>query len=196
MIMGKLKEATRTQHEDLENTVDVMSRIFSLEDYKTLLVKFYRFYSAIEPELAKLDLKKYGYDLTERLKTPKLEKDLASLGLLDEAKKQTAYQDLPRLDSIEKAFGSLYVIEGATLGGQIINRHLKQHLGLTSEKGGSFFNGYGEKTGLRWKEFIEMTTNFALEANNDETIIQSAKETFDSFKKCFLEPISLSTASS
>lgn len=192
MIMGKLKEATRGQHEGLENTVDVMSQMFSLDNYKTLLLKFYRFYSAIEPELAKLDLKKYGYDLSARLKTPKLESDLTALNILDEAKKLPVYNGLPTLDSAEKAFGSLYVIEGATLGGQIINRHLKQNLDLTTENGGLFFNGYGEKTGLMWKEFIEIATNFAFAANNDQTIVESASETFDSFKNCYLESISLS----
>lgn len=195
MIMGKLKEATREQHENLENTVDVMNQMFSMENYKTLLSKFYRFYSSIEPELAKLDLKKYGYDLNDRLKTPKLEKDLESLGILDEAKKLPAWNNLPSLDSAEKAFGALYVIEGATLGGQVINRHLKQHLDLTPENGGLFFSGYGAKTGERWKEFIEITTNFAFQAKADETIVEAAKNTFDSFRDCFLEPISLGKAS-
>ena len=190
MILGKLKEATREQHEGLEQTVDVMSQMFSLENYKILLAKFYRFYSSIEIELAKLDLNKYGYDLTERLKTPKLEKDLAYLGILPSVKKLTVYNRLPKLNDDEKAFGSLYVIEGATLGGQIINRHLKQNLDLSPENGGSFFNGYGEKTGLKWKEFCQMTTKFAESKNADETIIYSAKSTFDSFKNCYLEPIS------
>jgi heme oxygenase (biliverdin-IX-beta and delta-forming) len=192
MIMGKLKEATREQHESLEQTVDVMNQMFNLENYKTLLSKFYRFYSAIEPELAKLDLNKYGYDLSSRLKTPKLEKDLEYLGLLETAKSLQAWEKLPALDSPEKAFGALYVIEGATLGGQIINRHLKEQLDLTPENGGLFFSGYGQKTGEMWKEFIQTTTNFAFAANKDETIVESAKETFDSFKNCFTEPISFS----
>jgi heme oxygenase (biliverdin-IX-beta and delta-forming) len=191
MIMGKLKEATREQHEGLENTVDVMNRMFDLDNYKTLLMKFYRFYAAIEPELGKLDLQQHGYDLSARLKTPKLETDLQNLGVLDEAKQLPAWNNLPQLDSAEKAFGSLYVIEGATLGGQIINRHLKQHLDLTPENGGTFFSGYGEKTGEMWKEFIQMTTNFAFQANDDETIIESAKQTFDSFRDCFLESVSV-----
>ena len=190
MILGKLKEATREQHEGLEQTVDVMSQMFSLESYKILLAKFYRFYSSIEIELAKLDLNKYGYDLTERLKTPKLEKDLAYLGILPSVKKLTVYNGLPKLNADEKAFGSLYVIEGATLGGQIINRHLKQNLDLSPENGGLFFNGYGEHTGLKWKEFCQMITKFAESKNADETIIYSAKSTFDSFKNCYLEPIS------
>jgi heme oxygenase (biliverdin-IX-beta and delta-forming) len=192
MIMRELKEATRRQHEDLEQTVDVLNQMFSPESYKILLAKFYRFYSAIESELGKLDLKQYGYDITDRLKTPKLEKDLENLGLMDEAKNFSVWDDLPELDSADKAFGTLYVLEGATLGGQIINRHLKQHLDLTPENGGLFFNGYGDQTGPKWKEFCQLATEFAAAANSDEMIVQSAKDTFESFKNCFLEPIRFS----
>lgn len=192
--MQKLKEATREQHENLEKTVNVMYQMFSIEDYKVLLCKFYRFYSAVETKLAELDLKKYGYDLSERLKTPKLEQDLASFGILEEAKKLTIYKGLPSLNSLEEAFGALYVIEGATLGGQIINRHLKKVLNISIENGGSFFSGYGEKTGEMWKEFIQITTQFSESKNADEAIINSAKETFDSFRDCFLEPINFKNA--
>jgi heme oxygenase len=192
MILGKLKEETREQHEGLEQTIDIMNQMFAKDNYKNLLCKFYRFYSAIEPELAKLNLQKFGYNLSERLKTPKLESDLTSFGLLEETKKLPVYNDLPKLDTAEKAFGALYVIEGATLGGQVINRHLKQNLDLTPENGGLFFNGYGEKTGAMWKEFCEVITSFGMRVNQDETIIESAKATFDSFKNCYLEPISIS----
>lgn len=191
MIMAKLKEATREQHEGTEQSVSIMDQMFSIDNYKTLLSKFYRFYSSMETELVKLDLKKYGYEFADRLKTSKLETDLKNLGIWDEAKMLPAFQKTPKVDSPEKAFGCLYVLEGATLGGQIIKRHLKEHLDLTSDNGGSFFNGYGEKTGEMWKEFIQITTDFANSANDDETIIQTAKETFDSINECFREEISL-----
>lgn len=187
MILGKLKEATREQHEGLENTVDVMNQMFSKENYKTLIAKFYRFYSAIEPELAKLDWSRVGYNFDERLKVAKLKTDLESLGVNGETPQPWA--EIPEVDSFAKAFGSLYVIEGATLGGQIIKRHLKQHLDLTPENGGLFFNGYGERTGEMWKKFGAVITEYAEKNGDDETIINSAKATFDSFKKCFEEPL-------
>jgi heme oxygenase len=190
MILAKLKEATRTQHDNLENTVDVMNQMFSLEDYKILLTKFYRFYAAIEPKVAANDLQSAGFDYGKRRKIPLLEKDLKSLGIFENVQKEVAlWTDLPALDSTEKAFGSLYVMEGATLGGQVIMRHLKQHLDITPENGGSFFNSYGAQVGPMWKEFCAITTEFAEKAQDDETIINSARETFDSFANCFTAPL-------
>jgi heme oxygenase len=185
MILAKLKEATREQHEGLENTVNVMDQMFSLDNYKTLLSKFYRFYSAIEPEIDKLDLTATGYNFDERRKLPKLEADLKNLGVFDQASKLPKWDGVPILDNEARAFGSLYVMEGATLGGQIINRHLKEHLGISPENGGAFFNGYGAETGPKWKEFMGIANAFAEEAKQDEVIIDSAKQTFDSFKNCF-----------
>jgi heme oxygenase (biliverdin-IX-beta and delta-forming) len=187
MILAKLKEATREQHENLENTVTVMDQMFSLENYKELLCKFYRFYSSIEPEIDKLDLKAAGYDFDKRRKLPKLEKDLKNLEVLEAAKGLPRWEGVPPLRNNAQAFGSLYVMEGATLGGQIINRHLKEHLGISPENGGAFFNGYGAETGPMWKEFMGIANAFAENAGQDDVIIDSAKQTFDSFRDCFVD---------
>ena len=187
MILAKLKEATGEQHKDLENTVNVMDQMFSPEDYKKLLCKFYRFYSAIEPEIDRLDLAAAGYEFNERRKLPKLEADLKSLNVFEEAKALPRWEGLPALENNAQAFGSLYVMEGATLGGQIINRHLKEHLGISPENGGAFFNGYGERTGPMWKEFVRITTAFAGDGTSDDVIVKNARDTFDSFRDCFLQ---------
>lgn len=190
MILAKLKEATRAQHENLENTVDVMSKMFSPEDYKILLTKFYRFYAAIEPKVAENHLDTAGFDFAERRKTPLLEKDLQALGILENVRENVKlWQDLPALETPAAAFGSVYVMEGATLGGQVIMRHLKQHLDITPENGGAFFNSYGANVGPMWKSFGAAITVFAEKNQDDETIVGAARETFDSIAKCFSAPI-------
>lgn len=186
MIMKKLKEATRQQHEEMETTVDIMNRMFSLEDYKKLLKKFYRFYSVIEPRIATVDLGMFGLDFGKRRKTELLENDLKSLDI-NGGRDMVEWTDLPCVDSAAQAFGCLYVLEGATLGGQVITRHLKQNLGLTPEKGGMFFNSYGADVGPMWKAFAESITNFAEHNNDDESIVDAAKDTFDSFRRCMVE---------
>lgn len=190
MILAKLKEATKEQHDDLENTVNVMDRLFSLDDYKTLLTKFYRFYAAIEPKVALNGLQDAEFDFDKRRKTPLLEKDLHALGVLSDVKEKTRlWENLPSLDTQAKAFGSLYVMEGATLGGQVITRHLKLELGLTPENGGAFFNSYGSNVGPMWKSFGAALTAFARSCETDEEIVDAARQTFDSFRNCFLQPI-------
>jgi heme oxygenase len=49
--------------------------------------------------------------------------------------------------------GTLYAIEGATLGGQVIARHVEINRGFTSLTGARFFIGYGAETAQRWNDF-------------------------------------------
>lgn len=187
MILAKLKDATREQHEALENVVDLMNRTFSVDDYKQLIAKFYRFYSAIEPTLPSEELKDAGFDVEARRKTPLLKRDLEQLGTPEFMEQNTPFTSIPVLDTVAKAFGGIYVMEGATLGGQVIMRQLREHLGITPENGGAFFNSYGANVGPMWKEFGATITAFADGVDEDETIVNSAKETFDSFRRCFSE---------
>ncbi|MBX3298972.1 MAG: biliverdin-producing heme oxygenase [Acidobacteria bacterium] len=185
MIMAKLKEATREQHENLESVVNVMDRMFNREDYVRLLAKFYRFYSAIEPRIESGVAGIDGIGADKRFgKRSALEADLGHLNALEPA---AEFTDLPVLDTPGKALGAMYVLEGATLGGQVISRHLSEHLGLTPGSGGSFFNGYGPLTGPMWKDFMASANDFADKYGNDQEIIESAKATFDSFARCFAE---------
>ena len=180
MILQTLKESTRHQHEAVEGSVDVMSKLFSLEDYKRLISRFRSFYSAYEPSLPYAELKLAGFDYDERRKLPSLDADANALDLVN----IEVFNDVPDVSSLPKAFGSIYVIEGSTLGGQIISRHLKDHLGLTPENGGAFFASYGAKVGPMWKQFGEAVTNFSGDGTHDEEIVEAAMQTFDSFNKC------------
>ena len=67
----------------------------------------------------------------------------------------------------------LYPIEGSSLGGQVISRHLLQNHGLTMNKGARFFNGYAENTPMRWEEFCQ----FADLIKNDKGQVTSAENT-------------------
>lgn len=190
MIMEKLKQSTREQHEALESVVDVMSKTFTLDDYKSLLTKFYRFYSAVEPKLPVDGLLQAGFDIAPRRKTPLLERDLAALGILDQVRAVPAWQGVPAIDGVAAAFGGIYVIEGATLGGQLIKRQLKESLDVTEENGGAFFNSYGADVGRMWKEFRDVMTAYSEKnPDDDEAVVNSARETFDSFRRCFEQPV-------
>ena len=180
MILQKLKESTRQQHEDVEGAVDVMSKMFNLDDYRRLIAKFRSFYAAYEPTLPYTELKDAGFDYEQRRKLPSLNADAIVLGLADGDR----FEDVPDVSSLPKAFGSLYVIEGSTLGGQVISRHLKEHLGLTPENGGAFFASYGSQVGPMWKQFGEAVTAYAGDGSNDDEIIEAAVQTFDSINRC------------
>ena len=182
MILGMLKEATRDQHKNLETVVDVMDSAMSSEAYGALIQKFHRFYTAIEPLIRACEMESVGFDFEKRSKVKLLEQDLRNLKI---APIQNTWTDLPVIDGPARAFGVLYVLEGATLGGQIITRHLRQNLGIDADSGCAFFNSYGDQVGPMWKAFGTAITEFAANNRDNETIIDAAKETFDSFARCF-----------
>jgi len=51
----------------------------------------------------------------------------------------------PVINSIGQLIGVLYVVEGSTLGAQLIARSLEKHHGLNQTKGGRFFTATEKK---------------------------------------------------
>ncbi len=189
MILSKLKESTKEQHEALEFVVDVMRPDLTMDHYKGLLAKFYLFYAAIEPALPADLLRNNGFDLDKRLKLPALEKDMNALGISDpEVEAGIGKPEVPVLNTTAKGFGAAYVLEGATLGGQIISRHLRSTLSIDADSGAAFFSSYGPNVGPMWKEFGATITNFAEDGSMDDEIVESAKTTFDAFKRYLERP--------
>ncbi len=184
-ILARLKARTAHQHQQTEDGVDLMSDQFSLDDYRQLLAKFYSFYQSFEVKMRQsMRENRVDFDYAERLNAPKLAADLTNLGLAEsEISAIKNFEDLPALDSREKIFGALYVVEGSTLGGQYISRHLKSKFGLDETNGIAFFSGYGKDTGKMWNAFREKITAFAETTDNHEEIIKSANETFLAFGK-------------
>ena len=59
---------------------------------------------------------------------------------------------------VPEGLGALYVIEGATLGGQVITRYIQSALKIDATNGGRFFAAYGDRTGLLWRDFVRCST--------------------------------------
>ncbi len=53
----------------------------------------------------------------------------------------------------------MYVVEGSTLGGQVLSRHFADRLGVSPDRGGGFFHGYGEATGRMWMAFAGLAAS-------------------------------------
>jgi heme oxygenase len=93
---------------------------------------------------------------------------------------------LPLLEPPSRALGSLYVLEGATLGGQIISRHLQATLGLNQKRGAAFFNGYGSENGQMWREFGKTLTESTETKADPSQVLKGAEETFRSLEIWFM----------
>nr|GFD17027.1 hypothetical protein [Tanacetum cinerariifolium] len=90
---------------------------------------------------------------------------------------------MPPLGSWPQRLGAMYVVEGSTLGGQVIARQLaKANIPLRS-----YFSGYGERTGPLWKAFCHLLAQEAT-PENEADIVQSASLTFQKLDAWLNQP--------
>ncbi|WP_221091305.1 biliverdin-producing heme oxygenase [Deinococcus aquaedulcis] len=153
MIMTQLKEATAALHDAVEAQMPVLRPDLTRAEYTQLLSQVYWAVAPLDAQVQALDLPG-AFLAAQRQKTPLLRRDLAALGAAVPPLPLVAG---PALD-LPGALGALYVLEGATLGGQVISRHLQGTLGLSPEAGGAYFHGYGRATGAMWRAFGEAMT--------------------------------------
>lgn len=94
-------------------------------------------------------------------------------------------EQIPELGHSSAAFlGAMYVIEGSTLGGQHIARHVEPLLNLSADSGTAYFRGYADRTAEQWREFKDVLT--AVPESQSETLIAAAKGTFNVFGTAIL----------
>lgn len=157
-IIEALRAGTREAHDRIEHN-QVMRRIsepdLDRRHYTLVLQRMLRMHLSLEGRLAELLADNYpALQMDQRRKTPLLRRDLMVLAALS-----GDLSGSPLLASLAfdqpSAWGTLYVLEGSTLGGRIILRNVERTLGLTADSGAAFYNGYGERTGERWKVFVE-----------------------------------------
>ena len=150
--LSRLKAATRSEHVALDTALDLMSPALDVAGYRRRLEHFFGYYAPLEDALAaSTDWAQHGIDWAARRKTGLLQRDLHALGV--DAARLPRCTRLPPLVSVAASFGCLYVVEGATLGGQLISRHLSRQFGYDGEHGAAFFNGYQQRTAGMWKAF-------------------------------------------
>jgi heme oxygenase (biliverdin-IX-beta and delta-forming) len=176
-LLERLREDTRAEHYAIERTLsELTSSSLTRERYCFRLGQLYGFYRPLEPQLARM-LQGEAVDFPRRTKAHLLRADLEALGWRDPDLLPVCGQ-LPALDDAAAAFGCLYVLEGSTLGGQVICRHVQARLGVTREHGGSFFAGYGPATGTMWRAFRAALVERATLAGRAEAVIGTALLTF------------------
>ena len=177
-----LKQGTRIYHDALEGKMAPLLDTLSIHTYTGLLQKLFGFYKPLEERIAALPgWHNLPVDLGRRQKAPLLARDLLWLKVTQPQLSQLPRcERLPEIESITEALGCLYVLEGATLGGQIIGRHLKKNLALDEGRGCSFFCSYGDEVGLMWKSFRETLSSHCSEhgSSEEEQLVKSACETF------------------
>lgn len=177
----RLREETRHAHESIESALDLMRPDLKLGRYIELLERWHGFEQAWSPaaERAIGYLLPDGF-LAKRKRLPMLNADLLALGRTpQQIDALPAFPgSLLKWNDRSVVLGTLYVIEGSTLGGQHVAKFIRQQLGLTPEHGVAYFSSYGPDVGVRWRE-----TKAVLDAPpfpvNADVVVESAIATFD-----------------
>ena len=186
-IISKLRSSTGALHTALEDTplsMSLMDETGSMKNYITYLLKMRDILAFYEKNIFPA-LTDIIPDLSKREKLNLIDKDL---NYLIPERPDTTSGFEPQLSnhpSSAYALGCMYVLEGSTLGGRVILKHIAHSLEILPDTGGAFFAGYGEKTGSLWKGFLQSLNEYAENNISDEEIIEGAKDTFTSIKKYF-----------
>lgn len=187
IFLNELRTATDPMHKALEaNGVSkkLMSPEVNLTDYAFYLrcmgevMKCYD--TVVLPAVSGVIT-----DAEKREKAKDIETDLEYLYNSGAEKKDTKpFVGFTGNPSLAYALGYAYVIEGSTLGGRVILKHVGNVLKL-EEKGTKFFAGYGAETGKFWKGFLDAFTSSIMENKTQEEAIQGAIDGFSDIGRHF-----------
>lgn len=180
MFIQNLRTATADCHKRLElNSLSLalLSDNVNGKIFCKYLVRLYSFVKGFEQYVYPI-LSHHFLNINDRKKAFFIEEDLKAFNiaidkdtLFEEAFFSITYPD------VYVAAGALYVLEGSTLGGQIIMKHLQKAMprGFANS---AYFSGYQQKTGSMWKEFLQQLTALPQSTLQEQEIITGAITTF------------------
>jgi heme oxygenase (biliverdin-IX-beta and delta-forming) len=178
-LHARLRAETRDLHDAVEREFDWAGRIGTRTGYRALLARWWGFHAVWEPRAAFL-LEPALHE--PRRKLALLRADLRGLGLADaEIDALPVCRSVPSLRTGAEALGALYVLEGSTLGGQVIARAADEALGLGPEGGCAFFRAYGPRTGAMWRAFRDRLA--AVPPAEHESVLLGARATFSCLRE-------------
>ncbi|WP_245808099.1 biliverdin-producing heme oxygenase [Deinococcus hopiensis] len=175
--MAHLKQATRERHAEVEALMPVLDPALTQAAYIRLLRQLLGVVAPLEAQLLELPIPA-AFGLEHRLRAPLLVRDLIALSAPTPVWPTRGMPAAPRLSGLGQGLGTLYVLEGSTLGGQVIGRHLRVALDITAEWGGAYFHAHGEGTGAMWRAFGEALNLWEGDA---EEVVAGANLTFGAF---------------
>lgn len=174
-LHARLRAATDPAHRALEDDLDWRARVATLPGYRALLERLYGFHAAWEPAIG-LGLADEPF-LGPRRRLALLAADLDHLGLVQEAIAALPRPASPTLEGTAAATGALYVLEGSTLGGQLIGRHIAGLHGFSGD-GLAYYRAHGAGAGAMWAAFRARLETFAEDPAAEAALIAAAVTTF------------------
>ena len=170
--LAALRSATRELHERVDRLMD-LQRMQDPGHYARVLQALDAFLAGWEPAVAAALPQRWHHWLQQRSRRPFLRADLRELGI---APCPPAH--VPPLQSEPAAWGSLYVMEGSALGGQLISRTLAP-AGVLPTRGGAYFHGWGHATGAMWREVRGLLATELASPAAVAQACEAARQTFE-----------------
>jgi heme oxygenase len=182
--LDRIRNETRALHEQIEGIVPLLQPEADEQTYRTYLEQLLGFHRPLEPVLfARAGLRELGIRRAEREKAPWLARDLLALGLsAEQVITLPRCRALPRVQSLSAALGCCYVLEGATLGAQLIYRELSPRLPDTMSRASSYLRCYGTETSRMWKAFCAALEHHGQYAHEQAEMADAARETFTALR--------------
>jgi heme oxygenase len=192
-VMNQLREQTQQLHQQLENhpfNQALLNNCLPITSYRGLLNTLFNLHQLLEqhcthhphPAIQAV----WQADL---IKTQILAQDIAYLNAQyltpPPPTPLTTLEFLATFNATEPAgtiepwqlLGTLYVLEGSTLGARVLLPHLQITYGL-QQQGLLYYHAYGENTLKHWQDF-KTRMNTAIQAPTDQqAVLVSAKQTF------------------
>jgi len=179
VILEQLKSQTAAAHASIEQRLRVARSPASVDDYRNYLRAMYGFTAPIEQRLRALPgAFATDVELDRRCKAQLIARDLTELGRgqADGAPPLDFCDALPESRDTTEALGTLYVLEGSTLGARWLLRHL-QPLGI--DDCCSYLRSYGDALGSMWEKMRGALVRHA-DQHPERTpdLIAAARDTF------------------
>ena len=184
-VTARLRAQTHEAHVGLETALDFLDEHIDPARYAALIRRWYGFHAVLEPRLDRWHQRSGVLDWPRRRKLPLLTADLAALGVRGRAVREIPHCPVvPRVATSSQALGALYVVEGATLGGAVLDRRLEPSRIPSDAR--HFLSSYREDVGPAWKRFGAVTAAWvAGDPVREDAVVAAALETFAALR-CWL----------
>lgn len=198
-LMDELKAKNASVHARLETSPffsALTKQLLPLESYVGQLRSLALIHGALEPALISCSDERVASVWTsEKSKLPWLCKDLRyfeprvvadlkeatelSLNIADTLRRLSIEQPLALL-------GSVYVLEGSTLGGNVLGPMVARTFQLAGAEGTAYLQSYGDGVEDHWKQFQQRMNSLNLNVEERSQILQAAVDFFQSLESVFL----------
>jgi heme oxygenase len=180
-VCARLRADTRSVHRRLEDELDLVGPDLTVGRYRSVLERFHGYYTVLEPRLDSWHRADPLLDWPRRRKVELLRADLAVLGV--DACSLPVCPRVPDLPGTAEALGALYVVEGATLGGQVIVRTLRSGARVPLAATG-FLGSYGPEVGRLWRDWRRCTERWVGDdVDRADDVVAHALRTFATLRE-------------